>query len=158
MRKGFTLVEILLVVVIVAILIAGVLVAIRPATLIEKGHYRNASISLKSIAKAANLYAARYGYYPEDVWRDIPQAFTEYLNPGSWPDGPFPGSVYDWENWEGQTCWDGSTGIIQITLRQVDYEDKTDYTLYWVIQGDGVPHCSDDSVRGECLNCESRYP
>ena len=156
---GFSLVEILITVAIAVILSVVGLLLIKPSKLLENSNYATAVASLKSIANAANLYAEETGVYPDDVNRDIPREFIKYLNPGAWPEGPFAGSVYDWDNWVGQTCWDGTPGGIQITLRQVDnYKGKTDYTLYWVMKGIGIPHCSNNWQKGECLNCVSRYP
>lgn len=155
---GFTLVELLIVISIVAVLSVTLLLIINPARYIENSRYTTAKASLADIARAATIYAADKGYYPADVNRDIPTELIKYVNPGAWPNGPFPGSLYDWDNWDNQTCWDGSTHIIQITLRQInDYKGKTNYTLYFVIQGIGIPHCSTSTDRGECINCPSRY-
>lgn len=156
---GFSLVEILVTVTIVIILSVVALLIVKPLNFLGDSSYAVTVASLKSIANAANLYAEETGVYPADVNRDIPREFIKYLNPGAWPAGPFTGSVYDWDNWTGQTCWDGTPGGIQITLRQINnYKGKTNYTLYWVMKGPGMPHCNDSSVRGECLNCISRYP
>ena len=158
-QKGFTLVELLVVITIIVILSRIVVLNLNPATLIERSRTVAAKASLINIAKAAQLFVSDTGYYPSDVNRNIPQEFIKYMGPGAWPNGPFPNSVYDWDNWEDQTCWDGSTGILQITLRQVDgYKGKTNYTLYYVIKGVGIPHCSTSTDRGECINCPSRYP
>jgi len=157
--KGFTLVELLIVIAIVAISSALLFVIFDIPSLRESSRTSTAKASLKNIADSAAIYTAQTGSFPDDVWRDLPQEFMEYLAPGEWPKGPFPNSVYDWDNWEDQTCWDGSKNIIQITLRQIDdYQDKEDYTLYYVIQGVGIPHCSNSDAKGECINCPSRYP
>lgn len=158
-NRGFTLIELLVVITILIILATLVLLAINPAKLIEKSRTATTTASLESIARAATIYAAETGDFAPDVNRNIPQEFIRYLNPATFPSGAFPGSVYDWDNWASYTCWDGSTGIIQVTLRQInDYKGKTDYTLYYVIQGEGIPHCSNSGTRGECVNCPSRYP
>jgi prepilin-type N-terminal cleavage/methylation domain-containing protein len=158
-QKGFTLIELIICIAIVAVLVTLLIIWINPPKMQERANYANTVSSLNQIAKAAQIYMATYGTLPLDANRDIPTEFMPYLGSGPWPDGPFAGSVYDWDNWTDQTCWDGSTGIIQVTLRQVNnYKNKTDYTLYYVIQGVGVPHCSNSATRGECLNCPSRYP
>ena len=157
-ENAFTLLELLIVMAIIAILSTVTFLTINPRELTEKSRTSSAKESLQHIANAANIYAANYGMYPPDEVRNIPQAFIEFLAPGAWPGGPFPDSVYDWDNWSNSTCWDGSTGIIQITLRDInDYEDKEDYTFYYVLQGQGIPHCMNSDVKGICVNCVSRY-
>lgn len=157
--KGFTLVELIVVIAIIGVLATLLLIWINPSKVLEKANYSATAQALNQIAKAAQIYSTIYGTLPADTNRNIPTEFMQYLGAGSWPNGPFSGSVYDWDNWSDQTCWDGSTGIIQVTLRQVNkYKGKTDYTIYYVIQGVGIPHCSDSSAKGECLNCPSRYP
>lgn len=157
--KGFTLVELLVVVTIVAILASILFLTFDIVGIRERSRTSTAKASLKSIGDAAYIYAADKGDWPADVYRDLPQDFIQYLSPGAWPNGPFPGSVYDWDNWADQTCWDGSTNIIQITLREIeDYQNEEDYTFYYVIQGVGIPHCHNAGTRGECINCPDRYP
>ncbi len=158
-NKGFTLVELLTVIAILAVLATVVIFMINPPQLIENSRVAVTKVSLEEVAKAAKMIAADSGYYPADVNRNIPTEIIQHLSPGAWPNGPFPGSVYDWDNWDDQTCWDGSTHIIQVTLRQInDYQGKQDYTMYYVIKGLGIPHCSTSTDRGICLNCPSRYP
>ncbi|MEK7595007.1 MAG: type II secretion system protein [Patescibacteria group bacterium] len=158
-QYGFTLVELLTVMGMLVMLATIILVLINPSKMLEQARTAAAYESLAAIAKAAHTFSNENGYFPSDVNRNLPQEFIEYLSPGAWPNGPFPGSVYDWDNWETQTCWDGSTGIIQVTLRQINgYQGKNNYTIYYVIQGIGVPHCSTTTVKGKCINCDSRYP
>lgn len=158
-KRGFTLIELLVVITILMILATLVLLAINPTKIVEKSRIAAATSSLQEIARAAALHAAETGDFAPDVNRNVPQEFIKYLNPATFPSGPFSGSVYDWDNWAGNMCWDGSTGIVQVTLRQInDYKGKVDYTLYYVIQGVGIPHCSNSSTKGECVNCPSRYP
>lgn len=158
-QKGLSLIELLLVIVILAILLGVILAYFNPVRWQETTRTAHAKASLVNIGRAAQIYADQHGDYPADVVRDIPQEFIQFMGPGAWPDGAFPGSVYDWDNWENQTCWDGTTGDIQITLRQVNgYKGKTDYTLYYVLEGPGIPHCSVSTQKGECVNCTSRYP
>lgn len=158
-ERGFTLVEILVVITLLIIIASMVLFAINPAKVIEDSRISATKAGFNQIAKAAQIYTTQNESLPADTNRNIPVEFQPLLGSGTWPAGPWPGSVYDWDNWSDQTCWDGSTGIIQITMRQIPkYKSKTNYTLYFVIQGDGIPHCSDSSVKGECVNCISRYP
>ena len=157
--SGFTLVEMLLVIAMLAILATLVVTYYNPVKLKQDHQYIATRESLINIATAARLYAEDNDDYADDVNRSIPSQFSKYINPGTWARGPFPGSVYDWDNWDDQTCWDGTTHDIQVTLRQVDgYKGKTDYTIYYVIKGPGIPHCSTSTTKGECINCVSRYP
>lgn len=156
---GFTLIELLVVIAIIAILAAVVLLAINPVRVIEESRTSTAKANLQQIARAAQQYSVDAGALPADTNRSIPTEFMSYLGPGSWPAGPFPGSVYDWDNWTGQTCWDGTPGGIQVTLRQVNgYKGKTNYNLYLPIQGNGLPHCTSSGEKGECINCTSTHP
>jgi prepilin-type N-terminal cleavage/methylation domain-containing protein len=157
--QGFTLIELLIVIAIIAMLTGVLVLFINPTGMLEKSRTATTETSLAEVAKAAMLFAEEKGYYPADVNRAIPNELSAYIGKVSWPVASFPGSVYDWDNWNNQTCWDGTTHIIQVTARQInDYKGKTNYTLYFVIQGPGIPHCSDSSVKGECINCVSRYP
>ena len=157
--RGFTLVELLVVIAILSILATLTLVVFNPVHILENSRKNATVTSLRNIANAAQMYANDNGDYAPDVNRSIPSAFTKYITPASWAKGAFPGSVYDYDNWENQTCWDGTTGNVQITLRQINgYKGKSNYTLYYVLHGPGVPHCSDSTARGECINCESTHP
>jgi len=166
--KGFTLIELLIVIAIVGILSVVVLLAINPAKIMEETNYNTAVSNLNQIAKASQLYEVETGEVaPDGASRGIPSVFMKYLGPGNWPAGPFGGSIYDWDNWTGQTCWDGSQGGTQISLRDITKYKGNTYTagasstnqlaLYFVIQGDGIPHCSNSSVKGYCVNCPSLF-
>jgi prepilin-type N-terminal cleavage/methylation domain-containing protein len=173
--KGFTLLELLLVIAIVAILATVVLLAINPARMIEESRLATAKAALNQIAKASQMYETNYGELPGDTPRNIPTEFQPYLGSGDWPNAPWPGSVYDWDNWTVWTsaidsCWEGSRDIIQITVRDVkNFQGKTYSTqaqpitgrpqlaLYYVVRGKGVPHCTTQGTVGYCMNCESLY-
>jgi prepilin-type N-terminal cleavage/methylation domain-containing protein len=163
LHQGFTLIELLIVISIIGILSGLLILALNPVDIIEKANYQTAVANLNQIARAAQQYEIETGDIPPDANRNIPTEFMAYLGSGNWPSGPFKGSIYDWDNWLGQTCWDGSEGGTQITLREINRYKGVNYeanglVLYYVIKGEGVPHCFDASVRGYCVNCESRYP
>jgi prepilin-type N-terminal cleavage/methylation domain-containing protein len=177
--KGFTLIELLVTITIIGILASVVLLVVNPAKILENSRYTTMKANLNQVAKAAQLYELNSGTLPPDASRNIPTEFMTYLGGGSWPDGPWPGSKYDWDNWTDQTCLDGSSDIIQVSLRDVNkYQGKTysvaggdvagrpQLTFYYVMSGKGVPHCSMPTCTtsctpannvGYCLNCPSLY-
>ncbi|MDC0449245.1 type II secretion system GspH family protein [bacterium] len=157
--KGFTLLELVVTIAIVGVVSGAIILAVNPAEAREKSRKAAAEKSLVNMAKAATIFAAEHFYYAPDTARGVAPEFVNYMSPPALDSGPFPGSSYDWDNWVGQTCWDGSTGGIQVSLRDInDYQDKTNYVLYYVISGQGIPHCNEEDARGECINCESTYP
>ena len=97
--SGFTLVEILVVISLIVILSSLILLVINPTQLFVDTRASTAKTSLVNIAKAAKMYAFENGAFPDDVYRNIPPELISYLSPGAWPGGPFPGSVFDWDNW-----------------------------------------------------------
>ena len=170
-NHGFTLIELLIVVAIVAVLATFVLLAINPTKIIENSRRATAEAAMNQIAKAAQMYEAETGILPPDESRNIPTVFMGHLGAGPWPEGPWPGSKYDWDNWEGQTCWDGTQGSIQISVRDIKtYQGKLystqevpvtgrpQFALYFAIRGVGIPHCSSASTVGICVNCQNTHP
>lgn len=168
--KGFTLIELLVVVSIVAVLAALVLIIINPVRMMEESRYSTAVAAMNQVAKAAQLYEATHGTLPADASRNIPTEFMDYLGAGPWPSAPWPGSVYDWDNWTGEECWEGSDDIIQISVRDIKTYKGLNYStnavpisgrpqlaLYYVVRGTGVPHCSTSSTVGFCVNCPSMF-
>lgn len=94
---GFTLVELLLVISIIGVLstiIFPVIADARKSALTAK-----AQGEFKSLATALEFYANEHGGYPADANRGLPPGIEEYLGPGEWPNAPWPGSVYDWDQW-----------------------------------------------------------
>ena len=147
---------------IVGVLTALVVRSVNPAQFTMKARYASAKFEIEEISKAAKLYGDANGAYPADVNLNIPSQFEPYFGytSGKWPTGTFPGSVLDWDNWENQTYWEGSTGIIQVTMRQIsglNVVPGREWTMFHVIKGKGVPHCSTTSTEGECINCAVKY-
>ncbi len=158
--KTFTLIEIVVAIVLVSILTAVTLTIINPSQKVDESKQKEAIIELREIAKAVQYYASDLGAYPADVSRGLPSGIEDYLRAdGSWPDGPLPGSVYDYDNWSEQTCIDpNASGSIQVTLRQVPDRnpDGSDvWAWYFVLSGNGTPHCNSATEwdLGECVSC-----
>ncbi|MCA9378984.1 prepilin-type N-terminal cleavage/methylation domain-containing protein [Candidatus Dojkabacteria bacterium] len=158
--KGFTLMEVILVIAILSILLGTTYLIFNPTEKIEESQQSQALSELREIGRALGFFALDNGYYPADVSRGLPTGLEPYLNAqGNWPDGPLPGSVYDYDNWSGQTCIDSAaSGSIQITLREVpgrNPDQSNVWAWYYVLEGKGTPHCTNASEwdKGECINC-----
>lgn len=117
MKNGFTLIELLVVIAIIGLLSSVVLGSVSRAR--EKAYTVRALQEFKSFGQALELYSSdNDGNYPPDVSRNIPPGLEEYLtsnNNTDWPTAPWPGSSYDWDNWDDPD----NTGekIYQISIR-----------------------------------------
>ena len=158
-KKGFTLIELLVVIAIIAVLallVTSAVIATR-----NKAYTVRAIQEFKSFQQAMEFYIIDNEVYPADVSRDIPSGMEQYLAIGEWPDGPYPGSVYDWDNIPAH-------GYIQISLRFCDigggncnfpsesWADSFDYqsAIYWCFEGPCRSHPSQSvSHPGYCVNC-----
>ena len=111
-NKGFSFLELLIVIAIIGIL-ASIIYASNRRTR-DKTHLSRADVELKTFAYALKMYAfENNGVFPPDANRDLPAGLEAYLNTSpNWPDAPWPGSVYDWDNWtiDGQK-------VYQISIR-----------------------------------------
>lgn len=164
-RRAFTLIEVITVISILSVLVFVGFVVLRPFDRVRDSQTQRALTELAEIAKATQLFALDYGYYPADVSRDLPAGIAEYITPeADWPEGPFPGSVYDYDNWSDQECIDPNGSYsVQITLREVPNQnpDGTDvWAWYYPIFGNGTPHCSNNNeyTKGECVICPGFDP
>ncbi len=99
MRRGFTLFEVLVVVVVLGILAAVVVPQFTHASTESKG--TALAQSLKTIANAVDQYHARHGAYPPDVGPNFFPAglapfmtAEQFLNPQA-----SAGAAFDWDNW-----------------------------------------------------------
>ena len=123
---GFTIVELLIVIVVVAILAAVTIVTYNGIT---KQTYRSrAQSELSSIAKATAIFQVENGRYPVDVSRGIPAEITPYINGSSdnWPMAPWPWAV----NFDVNS------------------------SAYWCITGKCRAHPDQpDNYPGYCMNC-----
>lgn len=166
MKKGFALIEFLIVVAIIGILATIVIINVRQSR--ESGYFMAAKEELGSIAQSLELYAVDHNRaYPPDVNRDMPPGLEEYLAPGDWPKASWPESVYDWDNWD-----DPDTGekIYQISIRfcpleepencrfpDQDWAEDFDYysSVYYCLFGPCRAHISRPIDHpGHCVNCQ----
>ena len=96
--KGFTLIELLVVIGIIGVLSSIVLASLNSAR--ERTSFNRAKADSHSIATALELYYDQNDSYPVDVARDIlPAGIGQYIAGGVWPQGPWPGSMFDWDSW-----------------------------------------------------------
>lgn len=122
---GFTLLELLMVMTLI-----GILVAITYSYAVpkyrERTYLTRSNSELHTMANALTLYVAKYNTYPNDVVRNLPAGIQEFLQgqyKSTWPDAPWPGSVYDYDRWDDWTYHDPGelpAPIIQISIRMCD--------------------------------------
>jgi prepilin-type N-terminal cleavage/methylation domain-containing protein len=117
-HTGFTLIEILVIITLLG-LIAVITYSVAMPKWRDRTYYARSVSELNTMANAAHLYLAKYNEYPEDVNRSIPSGLMEFIQAngenGAWPDAPWPGSVYDWDNWPPDA--NGPEQTYQISIR-----------------------------------------
>lgn len=164
--RGFTIVELLIVIVVIAILATIVIVAYNGIT--NRAYYNRSQSELASMSKAVQLFYASNSRYPNDVSRGIPAEITPYINGSSdnWPNAPWPNSVYDYDYFTGS---DGNP-VSQMSVRfcpeggplsACKFPKETwasgfgvDSSAYWCITGKCRAHPSQsDTYPGYCINC-----
>lgn len=165
---GFTLLEILVVISILGLLSTMVFASLRNVQ--EKAFLSQGQAQVRQIVNALEFYLDDSGGdYPPDESRDIPPELVPYLGVGDWPDGPWPDSVYDWDNW----VTGGGEQIYQISIRfcpssgspvsdcnfpnQEWVNKPTPWnarsSAYYCIAGPCRAHIDDINHPGYCLNC-----
>ena len=101
-KEGFTLIEIMIVVVIIGLLAAMAIPAF--AKIREKSQNAAAFNDLRIFANAFQDYATEHGYWPADVNEGIlpPEMADSTIRPNQFTSKTPVGGVYDWE---GPTSW-----------------------------------------------------
>ena len=167
-RRGFTVVELLIVVFVIAILATLVIVAYRGIQ--QKAYVSRADAEASTISKAAQQFYIFEKRWPADVDRNVPAELTPYMNGSStnWPNGPWPSSVYDYDYFTGS---DGNP-VVQISIRFCPVGGpltackfpgdtwatgfQVDSSAYWCITGICKSHPSQpDNYPGYCINCKT---
>lgn len=177
-QHGFTIVEICVVIVVMGIL-AGLTYTVIVPRYRERTYYTRLTAETGSMSDAIKLYVAKYNDYPADVSRDVPGEIKEFLQGqylDSWPDAPYPGSVYDYDNWPPDG--NGPNHTYQISMRMCPvgqhavckanaqkYLDNfvpqatldnwdADSSVYYCIKGSCRSHQNKPMNHpGYCLNC-----
>lgn len=164
-QSGLTLIELLIVIAIIGILTSVTLVSVRRSR--DKAYEVRAKSELLSIAKSLQLYWIDHSEYPPDANRDVPPGLESYLAPGIWPDAAWPGSVFDWENWDDPD--NPGEKIYQISIRfcPVGQPDECQFpnesyaedfdinsSVYYCVHGACRSHISKPIDHpGYCVNC-----
>ena len=169
--QAFSLVEILIVLAIIGIL--GSIVITSIPKVYERVYYVKAKKEFKTMVEALELYHLdNNDTYPADANRNIPPGLEDYINVGDWPDAPWPGSVYDWDNWASNAlAYDPKVQTYQISIRfcpigqpqnckfpEEDWADDFDINsaIYYCISGSCRSHSSKPiNHPGYCINCEN---
>lgn len=166
-QKGFTVVELLIVIVVIAILAATAIVAYSGVQ--RRAYESRASSELATIARAIGTYYALNESYPDDVDRNIPVAIFDYVGdqsiPLHWPKAPWPHSVYDYDYFVAN-----GAEVVQISIRFCPIHGTVQdchfpnepwsagfdvqSSAYWCIKGACRSH-KDEPIDhpGYCLNC-----
>jgi prepilin-type N-terminal cleavage/methylation domain-containing protein len=114
MKKGFTLVELLVVISIIGVLSSTIFVTLSSSK--NKAYMARTKSEFRSLERALTLYLENNNYvYPPDTARDVAAAFNPYISTGSWPRPGWPGSYFDWENWNNPDI--PGEKIYQISVR-----------------------------------------
>ncbi len=136
----------------------------------EKAYYVKSQGDFRSFVGSLELYKDDHqNSFPVDANRSIPAGLEAYLSGDQWPDGPWPGSTYDWENWNDPD--NSGQKIYQISIRFCPASGTVDdcnfpnttwasdfdvnSALYYCIEGACRPHINENiNYPGHCVNCQ----
>lgn len=164
--QGFTIVELLIVIVVIAVLAAIVIITFNGVS--NRAYVGRTQSELGSMGKAIQLFQANNGRYPADVSRGIPAEITPYINGSAdnWPNAPWPGSVYDYDNYIGSDGLEVSQISVRFCpeggpLSACKFPRESwasgfgvDSSAYWCVVGKCRAHPSQaDTYPGYCMNC-----
>ena len=166
-KFGFTIVELLIVISVLGII--ATLVVVNFAGSRERAYSTRAQAELQTMANALKLYAEKYDEYPPEVERNVPAGISEFIAKSDtnqeWPEGPWPGSVYDYDNWDidGTPTYQISIRFCPVggPLNACRFPNESWATgfginsaFYYCIEGNCRPSASEPvSYPGYCVNC-----
>ncbi|OHA88732.1 MAG: hypothetical protein A2653_00340 [Candidatus Zambryskibacteria bacterium RIFCSPHIGHO2_01_FULL_43_25] len=163
--KGFTLIELLVAIAIIGVLSSIVVVSLNESR--KRAYFSRALAETRNIAVALEFYFDKNDAYPLDTPRNIDPGLGPYLSSG-WPQGPWPGSIYDWDNWNDPSV--PGQKIHQVSIRfcppsgpisACNFPDEPwaagfdiDSAAYYCVAGACRSHISHPvTYPGFCLNC-----
>lgn len=166
--QGFTVVEILIVILVIGIL-AGI-VYVNFAGSNEKTYLSRANVEFSTMHNALKLYALQHNDYPADVSRGLPSGIEEFVTDTDattdWPNGPWPGSVYDYDRWtingvdtyqiSVRFCPAGAsdTSLCKFPKQPWASSFGVNSAYYYCIKGNCRSHQSEPAAYpGYCVNC-----
>lgn len=178
--SAFTLIEIVVVISVIGVIATLVYSLVLPRWK-ERGYYTRSISELNTMANALNLYVAKYNDYPADADRDVPAGIKEFTQgqegSNTWPDAPYPDSVYDYEAWPAggpydpeptyqisiRFCNGGQHAICKAKAQKYlkDYVDAntlnnwdSESSMYFCIKGSCRAHKTKPTTHpGYCINC-----
>ncbi len=130
MKKGFTLIEILIVVAIIGILASVVLVGLGPVQ--RQGRDARRISDLRQVQTGLELFFNKNGYYPNAAsWTDVTNALVSSGLVSNVPKDPRPAQSYEY----GTNGTNGNSYVLKATLEDAgnpNFSDDIDDVVYGV--------------------------
>lgn len=166
-QAGFTLIEILIVIVIIGVMAAVVLIAINPRRIQDETRFSQAKEHLSLLNNAMESYVIVHGgRYPDDVDRGIPSGLEKELKTGDWPHTPWgPPTTYDWDNitengehWKQfsiRFCELGNPSNCRFPELEWAEDFDSNSSVYWCMEGPCRAHRNSSRTHPAlCVNCK----